>query len=382
MSKRDLWMADRFWFRVHGRDPQRFLNRVSARGIRLAKLRWEPDGVTAQAFGPDYEKMLEIARQGGWEFTVLHRRGPGLGIHRLLSRPGLVAGTALFFLLLQIMSHLVWSIDFGNLEGEPRERMRTLLEESGIREGTYLREETFAIAQTRALQQSDVFGWISLNFAGGCLYIESTPAQSAEIREDAPMTPLYAKTGGEILAVQTESGFTAVTVGQQVEAGQLLVDVVRLDRNGNQVPQGASGRILARCQQTYTALQPRQEVKTILTGNCETRDTLYAFGTQWTSQEEMSEGLVQTDWLPLRLGRLSLPASLCRETVWQQAEEELFYSQEQAGAMAQRDCRAQLLAEFPDAQIEAERCQVEDTPEGVLCTVTYQFCANIAAAQS
>ena len=46
-----------------------------------------------------------------------------------------------------------------------------------------------------------------------------------------------------------------------------------------------------------------------------------------------------------------------------------------------RDTIFDLLAEFPDAQIEAERCQMEDTPEGVLCTVTYQFCANIAAAQ-
>lgn len=382
MNKHDLWMADRFWFRVHGRDPQRFLNRVSTRGIRLAKLRWEPEGLTAQGFGADHEKLLAIARQGGWDFTVLRRHGPGPWIQRLLCRPGLVAGTVLFFLLLQGMSQLVWTIDFGTLEGEPRQRMRTLLAENGIREGSFLRVETLAAAQAMALQQSDVFGWISLNFAGGCLYIESTPAQSTEIREDAPMTPLYAKTGGEILAVETESGFTVVTVGQQVEAGQLLVDVVRLDRDGNQVPQGAGGRILARCQQTYTALQPLQEVKTILTGNAETWETLYAFGGQWTSQEEISEGQAQTDWLPLRFGRLSLPVSLCRETVWQQAETELFYSREQAAAMAQRDCRAQLLAVFPDAQIEAERSQIENTSEGIRCTVTYQFCANIASAQS
>ena len=79
------------------------------------------------------------------------------------------------------------------------------------------------------------------------------------------------------------------------------------------------------------------------------------------------------EWLPLRIGRLCLPVCLRRETVWTQEEQELRYDQQEAQALARRSCRAQLLAEFPDAVIEAERCVQSSEADGARCTVTYRF---------
>ncbi|MCO7110034.1 hypothetical protein NIA69_14060 [Gemmiger formicilis] len=41
-------------------------------------------------------------------------------------------------------------------------------------------------AQAQALRRSEVFGWVSLNFTGGCLAIESTPSQTQTVREPPP----------------------------------------------------------------------------------------------------------------------------------------------------------------------------------------------------
>ena len=79
---------------------------------------------------------------------------------------------------------------------------------------------------------------------------------------------------------------------------------------------------------------------------------------------------------------LCLPVCLRRETVWTQAEQELRYSRQQAQALARRSCRAQLLAEFPDAVIEAERCVQSGEADGARCTVTYRFCADIAGTEA
>lgn len=133
--------------------------------------------------------------------------------------------------------------------------MRRLLADCGIHEGVLLTKPLLQTAQAQALRRSEVFGWVSLNFTGGCLAIESTPSQTQTVREPPPRQGLYASADGEILAVEIESGFAAVTVGQTVARGQLLAAAERLDRKGNAVPQGAGGRVIARVQKHYTARQ-------------------------------------------------------------------------------------------------------------------------------
>lgn len=378
--KHSIWAADCFWFRVSGTHPQRFISAAADSGIHLAHLHYEQDAFTARAFGSDHAALQKLAQKGDWDFLVLRRKGPGRFLEFLLRRPGLPAGALLFFVLIQQLTAFVWTIDFGTLDSDAQMQMRTLLAECGVQEGAFLDTNTLQKAQTAALQQSNTFGWISLNFTDGGLWIESTPTETQTIREEAPLQPLYAREDGEILAIETESGFTLVKVGDRVEKGQLLVDIARLDRDGNAVMQGASGKILARIEKSYTAIQPYAESKTVLTGQREVREqlTLVGFNFPSDSPAPPSEALLQTQWEPLHLGRLSLPGCLCKETYWQQTTQTIHYTQQQAQALARRACRAQLLAEFPDAQIESEQQRCSQQAEGESCTITYRFYANLA----
>lgn len=378
-----LWGADRIRFRIRGRDPQRYVNHVTSRGLQLDHIRWENDGCTAQGFGRDYSVLRCIAAEGGWQFFILQRHGPGRFLEACIARPGILAGVMLFVLLLNLLHRYVWVIDFGTLQGSAAERMRTLLAECGICEGGLLEEEALENAQAMALQQSDLFGWISLNFTGGCLFIENTETQTQGIREEPPMQPLYAKTDGIITAVEAESGFSCVVPGQEVTAGQMLVDIVRLDRDGREIRQGASGRILARCEETYTATYALEQTALVLEPCSVTEDTLYFLGYAWSDDQQYDVGVspARVEWLPLRVGRLSLPGCIYRKTVWQQDTQKIQRSAEQAEALARRDCRQQLLQAFPDAKILSERCSVQTASGGVTAEVTYQFNANIAFSQ-
>lgn len=377
---RHIWSTDVIRFRIQGKHPQQFLNRAAAQSIRLARVHREKEGFTARAFGRDRGHLQQIALQGGWEYTDMQRRGPGHWLEACASRPGLVAGCAVFLLLLRYLSLFVWTIDFGPLEGAAAERMRFLLAECGICEGTVLQEEVLSAAQTAALEQSDLFGWISLNFTGGCLFIENTAAENQTIREEAPMHPLYAKTDGIVTAVEAESGFVCVAPGEKVTAGQMLVDTVRPDHDGREILQGAQGRILAQCQQTYTATFPLEETITTLQTESQTQDRLFFMGYARPLQASVmqTEGYTITDWIPLRLGRLSLPGCIRRISHWTQKSQKLIRSAEQAEALAYRDCRRQLLADFPDAEIASERREVQVGADDVTVLVTYQFFANIA----
>ena len=98
------------------------------------------------------------------------------------------------------------------------------------------------------LQQSDIFGWVSLNFVNGCLFAEATPTQTQTVQPAPSARVLCAKAAGEVLAVQLQSGFAEVKPGQFVAENQRLATCTRTDRNGRAVYQPVSGQVMARLQ--------------------------------------------------------------------------------------------------------------------------------------
>lgn len=378
--KAEFWAVDTFRFSVTGPGTFRFLNRAAASGVRLRRVRWQKDGYTATASGPDRRRLEEIAKSGGWAFTVTARRGPGRRTEWLLrTRPGLAAGAVLFFVLLRFLGGFVWCIDYGAMDTDLHAGVRTMLADCGIHEGVYLTKPLLQAAQAQALRRSETFGWVSLNFTGGCLSVESTPAQIQTVRDPPPRQGLYAAADGEVLAVEIESGFAVVAVGEQVTAGQSLAVAEKLDRKGNAVPQGAWGRIVARVQKQYTAVQALEYEALVYTGRSSAAETLYLPGYAHTRPAETPlAGEEQTEWLPLRLGRLALPACICRVTTWEQQTQPVRLTDTAAVALAVRACHAQLLRDFPDAEIEAEQRETTTENGTAAAAVTYIFTADIA----
>lgn len=210
--------------------------------------------------------------------------------------------------------------------------------------------------------------------------MESTEAEHQTIESPPTQTALYAAAAGEVTAIEAESGFCAVTVGQQVQAGDLLVDVQRLDRKGNPVLQGASGRVLARVEKSYSAAQPYYPTQLTLTGRSAAAESWQLLGRELYRTEAPADytGTTEIDYLPLHIGRVTLPGVIQRTTTWETAATPCHYSESTAQALALRACRAQLYMEFPDAIIEAERRGIDQGEDAAACTVTYIFCANIA----
>lgn len=318
MTRCNTWGADSFRFAVAGRGAQHFLTGAARQQIRLRQLRCEADGYSARAEGRDLAALRALAARGGWQFTVLERHGPGRLLEKTLARPGLPLGAALFLVLLKLLSGFVWAIDFGELDDAQTAALRDLLAGCEVEEGCYLTRETLARAQQQAAGQSEAFGWVSLNFTGGCLFIETSPAHYQAVRPEAGAASLVAKAGGQVLAVRVESGFAAVQAGQYVEEGQLLASGVKTDRSGGPVTQAAGGSVTARIEKRYQASQPLQQQQTMLTGRSTTRQTLRLLGREYREEAPAGRGSLQRRWIPLRLGRLALPGCLRVETWWEE----------------------------------------------------------------
>ena len=308
MKHFDTWRADSIRFAVSGRGAQHFLSAAAARRVRLENIRCTGTGYEATATGADAAILRELAVKGGWELTVRSRRGPGRFVERLLARPGVPAGAALFLVLVRFLTGFVWAVDFGGVEPETIPVLRQLLAEQEIWEGAWLTKEKLNAARNALSAQSGLFGWTSLNFTGGCLTLESAPAEFRQVQPRPSARSLTAKAGGEVLSVEVESGFALVKPGQYVAEGQALAASQKLDRNGTPVTQAARGRVLARVTTRYSAEILLQQTVSMLTGRRQEQTTMHLLGTSRQGEEPdvFSDGITQTEWLPLTAGRLAL----------------------------------------------------------------------------
>lgn len=373
-----MW-ADRIRFEASGRGAKSFLSAAAQAGVHLWKISCTNRGYTACAFGSDLRRLEQMAANYQVDFSLRRRHGPGRILERVAARPGILVGTAAFFLCQWYFGGFLWHIDFGELELPQQEKFRAALAEQGIWEGCRLEEETLQhVRDTLALEMTDE-GWLSLNFTAGCLFVEQNQRQEQTVRDAVQPQALYAKAGGQVLEIELESGFPEVTAGQYVAEGQLLANGQKADREGQAVVQGASGSIRGRIQRQYTAVQPLQGDFRLLTGKSRENEQWQLLGYTWTQKEAdtFPDGMVTTEWIPFRIGSVALPGAICRTTYWEKTSGTQLYSQQTAKALAARSCRQQLLREFPDAVLESQNLTYEIGESEVICTAEYLFCADM-----
>lgn len=376
----DFFAADRLRVGWQGKQAQLLLTAAAAAGVRLRRVRCAGQGYAATIAGRDLRRLRALARTQGMQLQLLRRVGPGRLAARLWARPGVLAGAALFAVLVWWCGGYVWTIDFGTLDADAALAVRAVLAEQGIREGSRPDAAQLQAARQSLAAGTASFGWVELNFAAGRLTVESTPLAQQPVRTATPETALYAAADAEVLAVRVESGFAAAAPGQYVAKGQLLANAQRADRDGDPVYQSASGSVIGRMRLTVTATQPLTAEAVVLTGRCTVRRTLYLAGACLPLDETAApaDALAQQSWQPLQLGRLALPGCLHTVRYWVRAAQTVTYTPQAAAALARRSCRQQLLAAWPDAQIEQQTLTCQEENGAVHCRAEYVFCADIA----
>lgn len=390
MSRPRMLAADRLLVFVAGRGAQRVFSAAAAQGARLGCIQPDGQGFRAVVRGADLARVRQLADANGCTLTVLRRRGPGARLAALGRRPGILAGAALFFLLQGWLMHFVWKIDLSRLEESSAQPLRAALAEQGIREGAWLTAQKLEAAQQALELQLEDLGWLSLNFTGGCLFVEQTAREQPPAAAGQAAGALVAAAAGRVLQLRVDGGFPQVEVGQYVAQGQLLIAGQKQDRQGETVEQAAAGRVWAQIEMTYTAEQPLHIQAERLTGARRSETELLALGLSFDMADRTAEGdgpeesfaqQRQTVTLqPLTLGALALPASVRRTVYWEVRRGTQTLTPQTAQALARRACRLQLLREFPDAQLVEESGEARQTEDAVEYTAHYVFRADIARA--
>ena len=170
--------------------PERVLNLLGAKGILFWDLQWESEICLRLRMlleqGPALE---EIAGQTGAEMTVLRRRGIPVLWGRFHRRYVLLAGLAVFWLLLFGGNLFIWEFRVSGNETVPTETVLRALENYGITVGSPGLEIDQEDMRNHVLLELHDVSWLTVNVKGCVAYVQVVERQRPP--EIADVTGVY-----------------------------------------------------------------------------------------------------------------------------------------------------------------------------------------------
>ena len=244
--------------RLTGYSPERFLNLCNFKGLEIWDIRCVDGDYEFWMTLGDFRRVRPLVRKSKVRLKIVSRRGLPFFLKRNRKRKMWATGAACFFLLLYAMSLFIWDIEFeGNYRYTDDTLSRYLGERSvvcGMRK--YLVDCPRLESELRAAFPE--ISWVSARVSGTRLliHIKENQVLSDIEKEDEAPTDLMARKEGVIRSMIVRSGSAQVSLGESVEAGQILVKgtVSITDDSGQEVKTydvRADGDIWAQTEYSY-----------------------------------------------------------------------------------------------------------------------------------
>lgn len=376
-----LWAGVRF--SAQNGNVEGLLSEAARTGLHLSEVTPQPGGFGARCAAWRYRKLAALARKRRVRLHIAQRTGLYFFLRPFLRRRGLWAGLLFLVPLLLWSQNLVWAVDSSSLSTGQQARAKQLLRETcSISPGSFITQEKLTAGEY-ALLQSGEFSWASLNFQDGRLVVEAAAAKPVPDIAAGKLDGVLAKTAGTVVRTNLTSGTMLVTPGQAVEAGQPLIGTARTERDGTPIFEPAAGAVFAQFDWEHVQTEPLIVSAKRLTGRQFSRRVVSFHGWSlplpvWKQfSEETALAIsrtVQPEWLGL-----CLPFSIAETTYYEQTEQEISYTEEQALALAKLHSLQALFAAYPDAEFVAQKEDISTENDVLHYRVIYTIIADICA---
>jgi similar to stage IV sporulation protein len=240
------------------------------------------------------------------EVSVVSRGGIPHLLYQYRRRIGLLIGAILGALIAAASSCVLWDIRISGNETMTLRQVREELRQSGLHIGMPMSALDAGEMGIRIQLDSEYISWASVNMSGTVAYVEIRERVPTPAREPLQPANLVAECEGVIAEMEIYSGVPAVTVGQAVRQGDLLVSGVRDGRL-----EYAEGEILGRVKRTVKVTVPLEKTVTVTKDKKTEAVTLILFGKR--IRLKSGEGKTVTEVSPLWIGNnIRLPIAFER----------------------------------------------------------------------
>lgn len=226
----------------------------------------------------DYESLVAFAREKGFSVGVLAHRGIPALWGRYRKRTGLFFGFAAFIFLLWLSTLYVWDIRVTGNTSLQKEVIIERLGEMGLGVGAKIRDVDYYMLCNDFVMNYDDVIWISVNVQGTVCCVEVRERLGGSDYISHTPSNLVSTYAGQIESLEVYDGYAAVSVGDAVGVGQLLVSGVTETKNGTTLFKRARGHVFAKTTHVFCIDVPLTYETKEYTGAVKKRYSLDFFG--------------------------------------------------------------------------------------------------------
>lgn len=245
--------------KVEGLTLERFLNLAATNNIYLWDInRIDYTILEMKVTIEGFRALKEIVKKVGCRVDIVEKKGLPFILYKLKYRKMLGIGFILFFIIIALLSSIIWEIKINGNEKIKDEEILQLLEKENIKQGIIKYKIDNDYIEKLLLNKFDIFSFVSVEIKGTNLIIEIKEQDIVpeQIDKSTPSN-IVATKKGIIEKVIAKNGKAKVKEGDVVEKGDILISgIISDDYSENNILVHAEGEVLAKTLYSYKVEEP------------------------------------------------------------------------------------------------------------------------------
>ncbi|MCA1058009.1 sporulation protein YqfD [Rossellomorea aquimaris] len=382
------FLKGKVFVKMEGRLVERVINQLLRADIAIWNVRRAgTETITFYLSLEDVHNFRRAVRASGCKVTFLRGQGVPFLFKRSLKNSGFMIGGVAFFIIVFLLSNMVWDIQIKGASPQTEHSIRKELKEMGVSKG----KMQFSIPDVENIQRELSFRmnnitWVGVELQGTTFHFQVVEKNAPEAPESTGLQHIVAKKKAIITDMFVEEGDPQVSVNDYVNKGQLLVSGLI----GNEKePKGVSAKakILGETWYKTSVELPLKSRFAVFSGN-EKRKHYLGFGSLdipiWGfGKTEFKNVVVEETKKNLRFLKWELPIYYIDRSMKEKEDVERTYTKSEAINAAKKLAKSNLESSIPeDAEIRGEKILQEKVENGkVRVTIHFKVIENIAVGQ-
>ncbi len=210
---------------VEGYYIERFINICTNRKILIWNLKRKKGVQLFLNIGiKDFKKLSDISRRTNCKVRIINKKGLPFLLHRYKKRKIFAIFLLVILIMIFISSRYIWNIDIIVQDNQIIENIEEDLQKLGLKQGIKKNKiDKEKIINEIRLHRKDI-SWIGLDIKGTNVKVKIVKSkEQPEIISNKDYCDIIAKKAGTISKITAQNGTAVVSVGDTVEAGDILI---------------------------------------------------------------------------------------------------------------------------------------------------------------
>ncbi|WP_191560785.1 sporulation protein YqfD [Metabacillus idriensis] len=368
---------------IRGKGMERFINDCIRNDIPVWNVRREEEALSFFIRLKDVHAIRSVARKNECKCYLKRKAGLPFLIQRSLKNSGFIIGFGLFFIVILLLSNMVWGIDIKGAKPSTEHLIKKELDAMGVKVGKlqFFIDDPDTI-QRKLTNNIQELTWVGVELIGTNYHLEVVEKNEPEKITLSGPQHIVAKKKAIITKMYVEQGQPAVTIHEHVREGQILVSGF-IGNEKNQQKVAAKAEIFGETWYRAEIIKPIETTFNVFSGK-DKRKYYLKLGSfhvpVWGFNQEIFPSFeMEDDVRTVKFLKWSLPLGYVKEIYREKEVVKRSYSINEAKEAALNDGKKELQQKLGDeAEIKGQKVLHQSSENGkVKLIVLYQVIENI-----